>query len=64
MWVVGKRVYILLYLTLPGVLTDHGRVECDTFINACGLWARELGQLSQPPVAIPLHACEHFYVVR
>ena len=26
-------------------------------------WARELGQKSKPTVAVPLHSCEHFYIV-
>ncbi|TIW54945.1 MAG: FAD-binding oxidoreductase, partial [Mesorhizobium sp.] len=30
-------------------------------INCAGMWARELGR--QNGVTIPLHACEHFYLV-
>ena len=26
-------------------------------------WARDIGQLSKPIVRVPLHSCEHFYLV-
>jgi 4-methylaminobutanoate oxidase (formaldehyde-forming) len=40
---------------------EQGTIETDIVVNCAGMWARELGQ--QNGVAIPLHACEHFYLV-
>ena len=48
---------------ITGVATDFGIISCDKFINCAGLWARELGLKSNPAVKIPLHACEHFYII-
>jgi 4-methylaminobutanoate oxidase (formaldehyde-forming) len=44
-----------------GVETDRGRVMADVVVNCAGMWARELGR--QSGVNIPLHACEHFYIL-
>ena len=44
-----------------GVNTDRGKVLCDVVVNAAGMWGREVGSLAG--VHVPLHACEHFYVV-
>ncbi len=46
---------------VSAVLTEQGRIQTDVVINAAGLWAHELGKLAG--VNVPLHACEHFYVV-
>ncbi len=46
---------------VTGVETDQGNIRCEVVVNAAGLWAHELGKLSG--VNVPLHACEHFYVV-
>ncbi len=43
------------------VLTDRGRVECDTVVLAAGLWSRQLGALAG--VDVPLQAAEHYYVL-
>ena len=40
---------------------EQGTIESDIVINCAGMWARELGAMSG--VTIPLHACEHFYLV-
>jgi glycine cleavage system T protein len=40
---------------------ETGTVEADIVINCAGMWARDLGAMSG--VNIPLHACEHFYLV-
>ncbi|WP_095087306.1 GcvT family protein [Mesorhizobium sophorae] len=40
---------------------EQGTVETDIVVNCAGMWARELG--AQNGVTIPLHACEHFYLV-
>ena len=44
-----------------GVMTAEGPVRADTVVLAAGMWSRELG--SAVGVNVPLHACEHFYVV-
>jgi 4-methylaminobutanoate oxidase (formaldehyde-forming) len=36
-------------------------IATDNVVNCAGMWARELGTMSG--VTIPLHACEHFYIV-
>ena len=41
--------------------TERGEIASDVVINCAGMWARELGAMSG--VTIPLHACEHFYIV-
>ncbi|MER8867549.1 FAD-dependent oxidoreductase [Mesorhizobium sp. M0751] len=40
---------------------EQGTIEADVVVNCAGMWARELG--AQNGVTIPLHACEHFYLV-
>ena len=46
---------------VTGVMTDQGLIEADYVVNAGGMWAREIGAMAG--VAVPLHACEHFYIV-
>ncbi len=40
---------------------EHGTIDSDVVVNCAGMWARELGLTSG--VTIPLHACEHFYLI-
>ncbi len=40
---------------------ERGTIETDNIVNCAGMWARELG--SRSGVSIPLHACEHFYLI-
>src|SRR6056300_280904 len=44
-----------------GVETDHGNINADYVVNCGGMWAREIGAMAG--VSVPLHACEHFYIV-
>ncbi|MCL4765000.1 MAG: FAD-dependent oxidoreductase [Hyphomicrobiaceae bacterium] len=44
-----------------GVETDKGRIRAETVVNCAGMWARDLGR--SVGVAVPLQACEHFYIV-
>ena len=44
-----------------GVETTSGTINADKVVIASGLWSRELGR--SIGVNIPLHACEHFYIV-
>jgi glycine cleavage system T protein len=36
-------------------------IETDNVVNAAGMWGRTLASMSG--VTLPLHACEHFYIV-
>ncbi len=38
-----------------------GVIETDMVINCAGMWARDLA--ADAGVVVPLHACEHFYIV-
>jgi 4-methylaminobutanoate oxidase (formaldehyde-forming) len=46
---------------VAGVATDRGTIAADVVVNCAGMWARQVGQWAG--VNVPLHACEHFYVV-
>jgi len=46
---------------VTGVETSAGRIATEILVNCAGMWARELGRMSG--VTIPLHACEHMYIV-
>ena len=50
---VGGRV--------SGVQTTAGDVGCEYFVNACGMWSRQLGELSG--VTIANQAAEHYYLL-
>jgi glycine cleavage system T protein len=40
---------------------ESGTIECDHVVNCGGMWGHELGRMTG--VNVPLHACEHFYIV-
>ena len=44
-----------------GVETSDGTILADKVVVASGMWSRDLGR--SIGVNIPLHACEHFYIV-
>jgi sarcosine dehydrogenase len=46
---------------ISAVETDHGTVQCETAINAAGLWARQVGELAG--IALPVTVVEHQYLV-
>ncbi len=46
---------------VSGVLTNHGKIEAEYVVLACGMWSRQLG--STCGVSIPLAPVEHHYVV-
>ncbi|MCE8536557.1 GcvT family protein [Ruegeria pomeroyi] len=46
---------------VTGVRTDHGIITAEFVVNCGGMWARDLGR--QNGVGVPLHACEHYYLV-
>lgn len=40
---------------------EQGTIEADYVVNAGGMWGHEVGRMAG--VNVPLHACEHFYIV-
>ncbi|MDG2260139.1 MAG: FAD-dependent oxidoreductase [Paracoccaceae bacterium] len=40
---------------------NQGHIECDMIVNCAGMWGHEVGKMAG--VNVPLHACEHFYIV-
>lgn len=40
---------------------EQGTIETDMVVNCGGMWGRDLA--SRSGVTLPLHACEHFYIV-
>ena len=46
---------------VTGVATDQGDIAAEYVVLAAGMWSRELGR--DAGVNIPLHACEHFYIL-
>ncbi|MGR3649402.1 MAG: GcvT family protein [Shimia sp.] len=40
---------------------DQGHISCDMIVNCAGMWGHEVGRMAG--VNVPLHACEHFYIV-
>jgi 4-methylaminobutanoate oxidase (formaldehyde-forming) len=46
---------------VTGVATDRGDIKTEFVVNCGGMWAREIGLMCG--VNVPLHACEHFYVL-
>ncbi|MEN9010638.1 MAG: FAD-dependent oxidoreductase [Yoonia sp.] len=41
--------------------TQTGEIACDMIVNCGGMWGHEVGKMAG--VNVPLHACEHFYIV-
>jgi glycine cleavage system aminomethyltransferase T/glycine/D-amino acid oxidase-like deaminating enzyme len=46
---------------VTGVVTDQGTIECETVVNASGMWGRQVGELAG--VSVPLQAAEHYYMI-
>ena len=40
---------------------EIGHIACDHVVNCAGMWGHEVGRMAG--VNVPLHACEHFYIV-
>ncbi|MEM1235248.1 MAG: FAD-dependent oxidoreductase, partial [Pseudomonadota bacterium] len=40
---------------------ESGQIACEHVVNCGGMWGREVGRMLNANV--PLHACEHFYIV-
>jgi len=46
---------------VTGVRTAAGDIEAEIVVNCAGQWAKQVGAWCG--VTVPLHSCEHFYVV-
>jgi 4-methylaminobutanoate oxidase (formaldehyde-forming) len=46
---------------ITGVQTDAGEIAAEAVVLCAGMWTRDLA--ASIGVHVPLHACEHFYVV-
>ncbi|WP_306129755.1 FAD-dependent oxidoreductase [Roseovarius sp. MMSF_3350] len=55
----GRRVTGVDWAADDGVETGH--IACDMIVNCAGMWGHEVGRMAG--VNVPLHACEHFYIV-
>ena len=40
---------------------ETGSIQAEHVVNCAGMWGREVGRMAG--VNVPLHACEHFYIV-
>ena len=40
---------------------ERGRISCEEIVNCAGMWGHSVGKMLG--TNIPLHACEHFYIV-
>ncbi|MZR30073.1 GcvT family protein [Sneathiella litorea] len=40
---------------------EVGHIQADMVVNCAGMWGHQVGRLAG--VNVPLHACEHFYIV-
>ncbi len=40
---------------------QQGHIACEAVVNCAGLWGRDFA--AQNGVTLPLHACEHFYLI-
>uniref|UniRef100_A0A336MVP8 CSON004837 protein n=1 Tax=Culicoides sonorensis TaxID=179676 RepID=A0A336MVP8_CULSO len=49
--------------SVQSVLTNHGKIECSFFVNAGGLWARQIGLASEIPVRVPVYAVANHILV-
>jgi 4-methylaminobutanoate oxidase (formaldehyde-forming) len=46
---------------VTGVAVGDAVIRADIVVNCTGMWGRSVGTMTE--TSIPLHACEHFYVV-
>lgn len=67
--VIAEGVKVTRLCTAKGRVTgvDYeaaegpGHIDADVVINCAGMWARDLA--AESGVTVPLHACEHFYLL-
>ncbi|NIZ03088.1 GcvT family protein [Thalassospira lucentensis] len=54
----GARIRAIEWASEDGEIGD---IACDMVVNCAGMWARDVGKMAG--VNVPLHACEHYYIV-
>ncbi len=54
----GRRVTGVDWVAEDG---SNGHIACEMIVNCAGMWGHEVGRMAG--VNVPLHACEHFYIV-
>ncbi|RBW53178.1 FAD-dependent oxidoreductase [Ruegeria sp. A3M17] len=55
----GRKVTGVDWVADDGSASGH--IECDMVVNCAGMWGHQVGRMAGANV--PLHACEHFYIV-
>ena len=55
----GRRVTGVDWSSDDGNASGH--IQADMIVNCAGMWGHEVGRMAG--VNVPLHACEHFYIV-
>ena len=55
----GRRVTGVDWVSDDG--SDQGHITGDMIVNCAGMWGHEVGRMAG--INVPLHACEHFYIV-
>ena len=55
----GRKVTGVDWVSDDGASSGH--ITCDMVVNCAGMWGHEVGRMAG--VNVPLHACEHFYIV-
>ena len=65
---IRQRTRVTGILTADGAVTgvrlagpEHAEIEAEIVVNCAGQWAKQVGAWCG--VTVPLHSCEHFYVV-
>ncbi|MEO0357617.1 MAG: FAD-dependent oxidoreductase, partial [Pseudomonadota bacterium] len=54
----GRRITAVQWENESG---EQGTIDADMVVNCGGMWGHEIGKMLG--VNVPLHACEHFYIV-
>jgi glycine cleavage system aminomethyltransferase T/glycine/D-amino acid oxidase-like deaminating enzyme len=54
----GRRITSVKWENEQG---ESGSIDCENVINCGGMWGHEVGRMLG--MNVPLHACEHFYIV-
>jgi len=55
----GRRVTGVDWVSDDGA--NSGHIACEMIVNCAGMWGHQVGRMAG--VNVPLHACEHFYIV-
>ncbi len=53
-----RKITGVEYETASG---EQGNITCDHVVNCAGMWGHQVGEMLG--VNVPLHSCEHFYIV-